>query len=166
MRSAPLPPGYGTARPTAARERLPSQASSQAAQARIPFAAVGEQKDQDTSERRREPRCLVCAPVDVQPRSTAEHRAVLRDISVLGASFLTRVALTQGETVHLALQLGRDSATVAETDATVVRVERLDPERSDVWSHQIAVQFAEPLQGHEVEINALAERLVKAGLPW
>ena len=108
----------------------------------------------------------MCAPVDVQPQSTTDHRAVLRDISVLGASFLTRVALVEGEGVHLTLQLGREASSIAETNAKVVRVERLDADRSDVWSHQIAVQFDAPLLGHQVEIDALAERLVKAGLPW
>jgi hypothetical protein len=86
---------------------------------------------------------------------------------MLGASFLTRVALKVGEVVQLTIQLGRDGTSkAAETAATVVRVDRLEPERADVWSHQIAVQFATPLHGHEVEIEELAERLVKAGLPW
>jgi hypothetical protein len=96
-----------------------------------------------------------------------EHKAVIRDISVSGASFLTRVPLEEGDRVNLTIQLSRSSAdSMVQTAAKVVRVEHFEPERADVWTCQIAVSFDEPLDGHTEEIDELAERLKKAGLPW
>jgi hypothetical protein len=110
---------------------------------------------------------LVCAPVGVHPQSAHEHRAVLRDISVTGASFLTRVELTAGEPIRLTIYFSREpNGTSCEAEGSVVRVEALEPERADVWSHEVAVRFGEPLSGCEAEILELAARLVRAGLPW
>jgi hypothetical protein len=96
-----------------------------------------------------------------------EHKAVIRDISVSGASFLTRVPLDEGDRLNLTIQLSRDTEGEAvQTGARVVRVEHFEPERADVWTCQIAVSFDDPLAGHEAEIDELAGRLKKAGLPW
>jgi len=112
-------------------------------------------------------RRLVCAPVGVHPQTAKQHKAVLRDISVSGASFLTRVRLSVGEPVRLTIQLSREpGGKSCEADSKVVRVEALEPERADVWSHQVAVSFDEPLQGVDSEIRELSERLRRAGLPW
>jgi hypothetical protein len=105
--------------------------------------------------------------VGVHAQSSKQHKAVLRDISVAGASFLTRVELAAGEAVRLTIEFSREpGGKSCEADSTVVRVEALEPERADVWSHQVAVSFDQPLTGYEVEIRELAERLVRAGLPW
>lgn len=127
-----------------------------------------DQSDQPTaSDRRAHARCLVCAPVGVHAQSSKQHKAVLRDISVAGASFLTRVELAMGEAVRLTIEFSREpGGKSCETESTVVRVEALEAERADVWSHQVAVSFDQPLTGYEAEIGELAERLVRAGLPW
>ena len=119
------------------------------------------------SERRAHARCLVCAPVGVHPQKAKQHKAVLRDISVAGASFLTRVELSVGEAVRLTIEFSREPGGKSrDAESTVVRVEALEPERADVWSHQVAVSFDEPLAGLETEIRELGERLRRAGLPW
>lgn len=114
----------------------------------------------------------MCTLVEVQPEPSTfepieDHKAIIRDISVSGASFLTRVPLEEGERLSLNIQLTRelDGPTV-KAEAKVVRVDHFDADRADVWSCQIAVSFDKPLSGHEEEIDALADRLQKAGLPW
>jgi hypothetical protein len=105
--------------------------------------------------------------VGVHGDQVEEHKAVIRDISVAGACFLTRVEIETGEPVRLNIQLTRDpKGKVIETDAKVVRVEQFEPERADVWTCSIAVEFDEPLEGLDDEIDELAARLKKAGLPW
>lgn len=124
------------------------------------------------SDRRRHPRCLVCTPVEVKPEPSTfepieDHKAVIRDISVSGASFLTRVPLDQEDRLDLTIYLSRDEGGDSiKTGARVVRVEHFEPERADVWTCQIAVAFDQPLDGHEQAIEELGERLRKAGLPW
>ena len=103
----------------------------------------------------------------VHPQTAKQHKAVLRDISAAGASFLTRVELSVGEAVRLTIQFSREpGGKSCDAESTVVRVEELEPERADVWSHQVAVSFDAPLVGMEAEINELGERLRRAGLPW
>jgi len=118
-------------------------------------------------ERRANERSLVCAPVGVEPQTSKGHKAVLRDISMTGASFLTRVVLQAEEPVTLTIELDRASqGRSVRASGKVVRVQALDPECADVWTHQIAVHFNEPLSRYEAEIQELADRLVRAGLPW
>jgi hypothetical protein len=113
----------------------------------------------------------VCTPVEVQPtggadRPPEEHKAIIRDISASGACFLTRVELEEGDRLNLSIQLSREADSVVETSARVVRVEVFEPERADVWTCQIAVEFDRALEGHDEQIEDLAERLKRAGLPW
>jgi hypothetical protein len=50
------------------------------------------------------------------------------------------------------------------THARVVRIEPLEPAARGIWSHRVAVQFDEPLDDFEPEIQALAERQRQLGL--
>ena len=71
-----------------------------------------------------------------------------------------------GTRVRLAIHLTRHKGgKVRETEAEVVRVEALEPDRAALWSHRVAVHFDQPLSDIEYAIEVLAERLARAGLP-
>jgi hypothetical protein len=78
---------------------------------------------------------------------------------------LTRERLQVGEVIRLSLYLSEDMTDVRPAAARVVRSEPRTADRSEVWHHSVAVQFAEPLADCEVEIKDLAERQAALGIP-
>lgn len=126
------------------------------------MAGIEDEKSEQP-ERRKHVRRLVCIPAYVDTEKAPQHIALIRDISLSGAYFLTRVSLEVGDKLDIALHLtGDPGGRVHDTSATVVRAEVLEPERADLWTCGVAVQFEDLLKGIEEEIEELATRLAQA----
>jgi hypothetical protein len=125
----------------------------------------GDDRDLTPSERRLGYRYLACFPAYIEREDTGKKRtSMIRDLSVSGALLLTQTPLEIGETVRLELFISPDDLeTSVSAVGKVTRVERLGLDRSDVWSHKVAVQFDDPLSQYETEVKALAERQAKLG---
>jgi len=122
------------------------------------------------ADRRVDERHFACFPAHIQRRSrdgqaTSTRMALIRDLSVSGALLLTRQRLEIGEEIRLSLYLTEDVTDARPATARVVRTEPRTDDRSEVWHHSVAVQFAEPLVDHEAEIKHLAERQAALGIP-
>src|SRR5205823_2905162 len=117
------------------------------------------------SDRRTDERHFACFPAHIQRPGGSLRMALIRDLSVSGALLLTRQRLEIGETIGLSLYLSDDIEKPLVASGHVVRVEPRSADKSEVWQHSVAVQFADPLLEHEVEIKALADRQAELGVP-
>jgi hypothetical protein len=117
------------------------------------------------SERRIGVRHFACFPAHVEPTGGARRSAMMHDLSKSGASLVVSTLLKVDDRISLTLYVKGDPDSPSQvTPARVVRVEPLPPEARGLWTHRIAVQFDEPLEGFDDEIKALAERQRKLGL--
>jgi hypothetical protein len=115
-------------------------------------------------ERRLHRRQLTCIPAYFEARSESQDVALIRDASVTGAKLYTRVKVDLDQAVTLHLYLGGESATPRQATGRVVRVERRDPDQSDVWRWEVGVEFDEPITPYEDEIEELCRRQEAAGI--
>lgn len=117
--------------------------------------------DKPRAEKRSHPRRLVLIPVYVgQQQAPAPSLGLIRNVSVAGAYFLTQQRLQEGETLDLSLHLSGDpTGAKRETTATVVRIEELDLDTTDLWFYGVGVTFSEELTDIQSEIEALAKKL-------
>jgi hypothetical protein len=114
-------------------------------------------------ERRGHARHFVCIPAYVRRTETGPHIALIRDISVSGALILIRKRLAVGEALQLSLHLNADDpdGPVRQARASVVRFDKLDPERAGLWLHAAGVRFDEPLSDMQAEIQDVSARLAE-----
>jgi len=112
-------------------------------------------------ERRRSERHLACFPIHLHGEHDREHMALIRELSVNGAQVLTRVNPSVGSALSLTLYLDSPEHGT-EVQARVIRTH----ERSDdaIWTHLVAVEFIEPLQGLDAKIRQLSDRQRRVGL--
>ncbi|RLB47605.1 MAG: hypothetical protein DRI90_26160 [Deltaproteobacteria bacterium] len=121
-------------------------------------------KDED-SDRRIRGRRLVCVTAEVRQYETDQQVAVIHDMSESGVYLHAQAPIQEGETVALSIRLtGDPDGPTEETTGEVVRVDTLSHEQADFWTHGIAIRFQSPLTHLETEIEALAERLNRAGV--
>ncbi|MBI4954809.1 MAG: PilZ domain-containing protein [Myxococcales bacterium] len=90
--------------------------------------------------------------------------ALIYDLSAGGALLLTRRAYAVGDRVTLAMYTTSSEESARSASGRVVRVERREHDRSDLWRHSAAVQFDAPLVGFEDDIAAVAAERAKRGL--
>jgi hypothetical protein len=109
--------------------------------------------------RRRRPRKAVTVLADIQGGSAARLvTALVSDISIAGAKFLTNAPFRVRDSVALRIRLSnvdQDAPTI-DAAAKVVRVEPLGRSRVGLWSHAVAVQFERELGDHQSAIDQLA----------
>mgnify|MGYP002626490222 CR=1 FL=1 len=121
-------------------------------------------------DRRRHSRKLVCVAAQLEADGDdTPHPALLRDISVTGALFLTRVAYDVDEVLDVVIVLDRppedvDAPSEVVARARVLRMADLEVGRRDVWRYRVAVTFEEDISEHRELLESLAERLAKTGL--
>lgn len=126
-----------------------------------------EQNGEKRLERRSHPRRIVCMIAHVEPSELPRDAALVRDMSVSGAYLLSRLPVSEGEELLLAIHFPKgDGERIEESDAKVVRVEELDREHSDFWSVGFAVRFAEPLDHLATEIEQASALAARIGLKW
>ena len=111
------------------------------------------------AERRVEKRELACFPAHIQ-MDDAQRTALIRDVSMKGASILTRAKLVEGQSIKLLLYMDKDTKNPREVHGTVVRFE-VRPSDLTTWRYTAGIQFDEPLTGCEDLIKTLAERQAK-----
>ncbi|HEY8089576.1 MAG TPA: PilZ domain-containing protein [Polyangiaceae bacterium] len=117
------------------------------------------------SERRIGVRHFACFPAHLERTGGSRRSAMMHDLSTSGASLVVSTLLAVDDRISLKLYVTGDPDSPSRvTPARVVRVEVLPPEARGLWTHRIAVQFDEPLEGFDDEIKALGERQRKLGL--
>jgi hypothetical protein len=116
-------------------------------------------------DRRGETRHFACFPAHIRRPGGSTRMALIRDLSITGALLYTRSRLAVGDEIALSLYLRENVTDHLPVRARVLRVEPLAADRAEVWHFRAAVQFTEPLQGHDAEIEALATRQAALGLP-
>lgn len=103
------------------------------------------------SDRRAHDREVVCIPAYAHTIDSPERVALIRDISLSGALFLSPTSYDEGSRIELVLHLTGDPEGPAhEVTCDVVRVEERDPEQAGLWPFAVAVHF-------DVELDELAE---------
>lgn len=119
-----------------------------------------------SDERRTHSRRLVCVAAHIEG-TEQEHLALLRDISVSGAMFLTRTCPEPDEEIDVVLVFdeGEDPSELA-VHARTVRVQEVEEDRRDVWRYRIAVAFTGDLSEHKPLFERLAAELAAAGLTF
>jgi len=123
--------------------------------------------DDPDLKRRRQPRKPVTVLVDVEGSGASAVTALISDLSVGGAKFLTNAPFKIADAVALRIRLDnvdQDSPTI-DTVGKVVRVEPLDRSRVGLWSHAVAVQFERELNDYRTEIEKLAALVRTASEP-
>ena len=92
--------------------------------------------------------------------------ALIRNVSTRGTLLLTQVKLQIGERITMQMYLSPEPTGQShETLGRVVRAERRELERPDLWPFLAAVEFDEPLDDLRKLIEDLAERQRELGLP-
>jgi hypothetical protein len=102
----------------------------------------------EQQERRAHHRRIVCMVADMrlEPLELPPNVALVRNISLSGAYLLGRVSVASDEKLLLALHFSAGAEErVEEASATVIRVEKLEPGESSVWTVGFAVRFEPPL---------------------
>ena len=117
---------------------------------------TGSESD-DARDRRQRERHIACFAAELDAEGKGEHLAVIRDLSVTGARLLTRARVEVGDPLRLTLHFGAGTEPHA-VPARVVRVEKLDRAKHDLWSTALGVAFDEPLVGFEDRIKELEAR--------
>jgi len=88
-------------------------------------------------------------------------------MSVSGVYLHAQAPLPVGEPLALTIRwTGDPDGPMEQTTGVAVRVDRLPRERADFWTHGIAIRFEEPLTHVAQQIEALAERLKRAGVSF
>src|SRR5688572_26182115 len=109
-----------------------------------------EASEKSPSERRLGDRHLACFPAYIERTEGGKKTSMIRDLSVSGALLLTQVSCEVGEPVRLELFITPEDLKQFRTAVgKVTRVERLEFERADVWSHRVAVHFDTPITQFE-----------------
>jgi hypothetical protein len=120
---------------------------------------------ESSDDRRGEQRHFACFPAHIRRPGGSTRMALIRDLSITGALLFTRSRLSVGDEIALSLYLRENATEILPAQARVLRVEPLSADRAEVWHFRAAVQFTEPLDGHDAEIEAIAERQAALGLP-
>jgi hypothetical protein len=120
------------------------------------------------SDRRSVVRKVTCYPVHFELNSRGETAstgriALVYDLSIAGALLYTRKKLALGEVIRMHLDGFEPAPPMATVDAKVVRCTRRPPERSDIWTFEVGVQFDAPVAELEATISELARRAPTAG---
>jgi hypothetical protein len=116
------------------------------------------------SNRRTAERHLACFPAEVKRPDGETRYSIIRDLSKTGALLLVRTDLDVGDRVRLTLHLSERGFTTSAASGKVVRTEPLSDDEVGLWTRKIAVQFDEPLDMAESELEALRERRARLGL--
>lgn len=109
-------------------------------------------------ERRRAPRRVARIPAYVAMASDATRRLCMtHDMSRMGGMLMTHVNLKPGEAVKVELFFGGDATQPKVANAHVVRTRRRD-QPNTYWTFDLAVQFDEPIDDADAEVEAIAEK--------
>jgi PilZ domain len=84
---------------------------------------------------------------------------MIADLAETGALLLLRKPSWKvGDDVRLELYVELDVKRPRNANGRVVRIEPLPEERSSLWTHQVAIDFAERIELSAAEIESLEKR--------
>lgn len=116
----------------------------------------------DPANRRIHDRQVVCIPAYAHTVDTPESTALIRDISLSGAYFLTRTPFEPGDRIEFVLHWSGDPAGPTHTvTADVIRIEERDSEQAGIWPFGVAIRFDVELGDASERIEQLAELLAE-----
>jgi hypothetical protein len=115
-------------------------------------------------ERRVVARRIACIPAYLDSRKDVQELALIRDVSARGARLFTRTLLPNGLAVQLLLYIRGEEAPPTQAGGRVVRSDRRELELSDVWPWEVGVEFDEPLEASQAEIEELSRRQEAMGI--
>ncbi len=111
------------------------------------------------SERRRAERHIARFPGVVEPSESEKMTAMISDLSESGALLLVRApAARVGDVLGIELHILFDSDEARTVSGHVVRIEPLPDSRTGLWTHQLAVQFQQPITFSAPEIASIEKR--------
>lgn len=115
-------------------------------------------------ERRASDRHLSCIPASFESKEDTDDLALIRDVSTQGARIFTRTELALRDRVTLHLYLGKEGEAPRAASGHVVRVDRRDPDESEIWRWELGIEFDMPITGYEREIEELCRQQEAAGV--
>jgi hypothetical protein len=117
-----------------------------------------------SSDRRRALRRVACFPSYVEHPGEDRATAIIADVAETGALLLMRRPEAKvGDEIRVELYVELDVKRPRNVTGRVVRVEALPDERTSLWTHQVAVEFAEPIALSAAEIESLEKRQAPFG---
>lgn len=116
-------------------------------------------------DRRRGGERLAAAVVTVVEVNGQDRSAILRDLSVTGAMFLTRARLAPGDQVNLRVFTTSDLADPLLLAGEVVRVTPWE-DGAAFWPFSVGVHFAQPATEHVDRIREIGQRQAALGLSF
>jgi hypothetical protein len=110
----------------------------------------------DSSERRKDSRKPAHFVAEIENDGEVVACAVSRDASARGLLLLTHASPDAGSELRFRLYVP-DEPSARELSGQVVRVEKMAPGESDLWSHRVAVQLNNPPADLEQLVDMLAK---------
>ena len=89
--------------------------------------------------------------------------AMISDLSESGVLLLVRGAAARVDEIRIELHILFDSDEARTVSGRVVRIEPLPDSRTGLWTHQLAVQFHDPIAFTPLEIEAIDRRKALLG---
>ena len=112
-----------------------------------------------SSDRRRALRHIACFPSLVEHGTSAKMTTMIADLAESGARlYAQNPDLHVGDEVGLELHIALDFGAARLAAGRVVRVTPLPEERVSLWTHEVGVEFHEPIVLSDAELDALAQR--------
>ena len=122
-------------------------------------------RDPPSADRRRDLRHVACFPGYVERKPDDKTTAIIADVAPGGALILVRGHnFHVGQPLRLELYIAIDSSEPRVATGHVVRIEPLPEDRVSLWTHQVGVEFDEPIALGTDEVAALDERQAKLGV--
>jgi PilZ domain len=106
------------------------------------------------SDRRGEPRRSAGVVVEIKLDGTFVTCGVSRDASAAGLLLMTQKDLEPGAKVEVRLWFGKQE-TPFSTSASVVRCERIAPQKAELWSYEVAVALDDRPPGFDAILETL-----------
>lgn len=123
--------------------------------------ADSEKPESSGSNRREHERRITCVVGEVETKDKSSL-ALIRNVSKSGALLFSARAFDVDSPIDLVIHTSVEpDALKISTSGTVVRCERLDPSRTDMWLCELGVHFDEPLDAEEEELAAITKSLQK-----
>lgn len=112
-----------------------------------------------SSDRRRAIRRVACFPSYVEHPGEDRATAIIADLAETGALLFMRQPESKvGDDLRVELYVELDMKRPRNVTGRVVRIEPLPDERTSLWTHQVAVEFSEPIALSAAEIESLEKR--------
>jgi len=112
-----------------------------------------------SSDRRRAIRRVACFPSYVEHPGEDRITSMIADLAETGALLLLRrPGWKVGDELRIDLYVELDTTRPRNVAGRVVRLEPLPDERTSLWTHQVAVEFTEPITLSPAEIESIEKR--------